>query len=143
MTARLSAEQRRALELLARDPRGVTGHLLVVAHGFEMKMLAGLADQGLVAAVVGESTKAGGNAIEVVPSGSLPQGEGRLIRDRLRRSRSHSAGYCTNVYPMSGNVRSIPGQISETWFIPLTNAASPSEISDDLSAGSAANTLHT
>jgi hypothetical protein len=66
MTARLSAEQRRALELLAREPRGVTGHLLVVAHGFEMKMLAGLAHQRLVAAVVGESTKAGRNAIEVV-----------------------------------------------------------------------------
>jgi hypothetical protein len=66
MTAPLSAEQRRALELLAREPRGVTGHLLGVAHGFEMKMLAGLAHQGLVAAVVGESTKAGGNVIEVV-----------------------------------------------------------------------------
>jgi hypothetical protein len=30
MTARLSAEQRRALELLAREPRGITGHLLEV-----------------------------------------------------------------------------------------------------------------
>jgi hypothetical protein len=66
MTPRLSAEQRRALERLAREPRGVTGHLLVIAHGFEMKMPAGLAYEGLVAAVVGESTKAGGNAIEVI-----------------------------------------------------------------------------
>jgi hypothetical protein len=29
MTVRLGVEQRRALELLAREPRGVTGHLLV------------------------------------------------------------------------------------------------------------------
>jgi hypothetical protein len=64
--ARLSAEQRRALELLAREPRGVTGHLLVIAYGFEVKMLAGLVHEGLVAAVVGESTKAGGKAIEAV-----------------------------------------------------------------------------
>ena len=35
----LNPEQRRALELLARDPRGATGHLFVIAHGFEMKML--------------------------------------------------------------------------------------------------------
>jgi hypothetical protein len=65
MTARLSAEQRRALELLARQPRGVTGHLLEVT-GLKMRMLAGLAHRVLVAAVVGESTKASGKAIEVV-----------------------------------------------------------------------------
>jgi hypothetical protein len=63
---RITPEQRRALELLAREPRGVTGHLLVIGHGFEMKMLAGLAQEELVAAVVGESVKAGGNATEVV-----------------------------------------------------------------------------
>ncbi len=62
----LSSEQRRALELLARDPQGATGHLLVIAHGFEMKMLAGLVHEGLAAAIVGESIKAGGKAIEVV-----------------------------------------------------------------------------
>ncbi len=62
----LRAEQRRALEVLAREPRGVTGHLLVITHGFEMKMLAGLAHEGLVAAIVGDSAKADGKAIEVV-----------------------------------------------------------------------------
>jgi hypothetical protein len=46
---RLSSEQRRALELLASDPRGATGHLLVIAHGFEMKMLAGLPAASLFA----------------------------------------------------------------------------------------------
>jgi hypothetical protein len=66
MTVRLSVEQRRALELLAREPRGVTGHLLVTAHGFETKTLAGLAHEGLVAAAVGDRLKVGGNAIEVV-----------------------------------------------------------------------------
>jgi hypothetical protein len=39
--ARITPEQRRALEVLARDPRGATGHLLMIAHGFEMKTLAG------------------------------------------------------------------------------------------------------
>ncbi len=63
---RITPEQRRALELLARDPNGATGHLLVIAHGFEMKMLAGLVHEGLAAAIVGESIKAGGKAIEVV-----------------------------------------------------------------------------
>jgi hypothetical protein len=63
---RITPEQRRVLELLAREPRGVTGHLLVIGHGFEMKMLAGLAQDELVAAVVGESVKAGDNATEVV-----------------------------------------------------------------------------
>jgi len=63
---RLSAEQRRALELLARDPQGATGHLLVIAHGFEMKLLAGLVHEGLATAMVGESVKTGGKAVEVV-----------------------------------------------------------------------------
>jgi hypothetical protein len=61
----ITPEQHRVLELLAREPRGVTGHLLVIAHGFEIKMLAELAQEGLVAAVVGESVKAGGGVIEV------------------------------------------------------------------------------
>jgi hypothetical protein len=38
----------------------------VIAHGFEMKMLAGLVHEGLAAAIVGESIKAGGKAVEVV-----------------------------------------------------------------------------
>jgi hypothetical protein len=63
---RLTPEQRRALELLARDQNGATGHLLVIAHGFEMKMLAGLVHEGLAAAIVGESVKTGGKAVEVV-----------------------------------------------------------------------------
>ena len=63
---RLSPEQRRALELLARDPHGATGHLLLIAHGFEMKMLAGLVHEGLAQAIVGESVKTGGKAVEIV-----------------------------------------------------------------------------
>jgi hypothetical protein len=62
----LGSEQRQALELLAHDPRGATGHLLMIAHGFEMKMLAGLVHDGLVEAKVGESVKAGGKTIEVI-----------------------------------------------------------------------------
>ena len=65
-TRPLSAEQRRALELLANDPRGATGNLLVIAHGFEIKMLAGLVHEGLAAAILGEPMKTAGKTIEVV-----------------------------------------------------------------------------
>jgi hypothetical protein len=63
---RLTREQRRSLELLVSDPRGATGDRLVIAHGFETKMLAGLVHAGLAAAVVGEPVKAGGKTVEVV-----------------------------------------------------------------------------
>jgi hypothetical protein len=77
---RLSCEQRGALELLASGPRGVTGHLLVVERGFEMKMLAGLTHEGLVAAAEGESTKAGDDAIEIVRFWITPAGRRALER---------------------------------------------------------------
>jgi hypothetical protein len=38
----------------------------VIAHGFEMKLLAGLVHEGLATAMVGESVKTGGKAVEVV-----------------------------------------------------------------------------
>ena len=65
-SSRITPEQRRALEILAHDPRGTTGHLLMIAHGFEMKMLAGLVHEGLAEAKVGESVKAGDKMVEVV-----------------------------------------------------------------------------
>jgi hypothetical protein len=46
-TPRLSANQRQALELLASDPHGATEQLLVVAHGFDSDMIAGLVGSGL------------------------------------------------------------------------------------------------
>jgi hypothetical protein len=46
-TPRLSADQRQALELLASDPHGATEQLLVVAHGFDSDMIAGLVGSGL------------------------------------------------------------------------------------------------
>ena len=48
------------------DPHGATGHLLLIAHGFEMKMLPGLVHEGLAQATVGESVKTGGKAVEIV-----------------------------------------------------------------------------
>jgi len=53
---RLSTEQRRSLELLASDPYGATGGRLVIANGFETKMLAGLVHEGLVTAIVARAT---------------------------------------------------------------------------------------
>ena len=63
---RLTQEQRRALELLAKDPHGATDGLLVIAHGFETRMLAGLVDQRLATALVGEGVEAGGKTVETV-----------------------------------------------------------------------------
>ena len=62
---RFSAEQRQVLELLAGRPHGVTERLLVLAHGFDSDMIAGLVHEGLVAAKR-ESMKADGKTIEVV-----------------------------------------------------------------------------
>jgi hypothetical protein len=62
---RFSAEQRQVLELLASRPHGVTERLLVLAHGFDSDMIAGLVHERLVAAQR-ESMKADGKTIEVV-----------------------------------------------------------------------------
>ena len=43
----LTAEQRRALELLASDPHGVAEGLLVLGHGFDSDMIADLVRQEL------------------------------------------------------------------------------------------------
>src|SRR6266436_8114010 len=64
---------RRALELLARDPRGATGHLLMIAHRFEMKMLAGLVHEGLAEA------KVGGRGRPVLDHGRGAEGDRRPL----------------------------------------------------------------
>jgi hypothetical protein len=63
--ARLSAEQRRALTLLASSRHGVNEELLVRGHGFGRGVLASLVRRGL-AATEREVVMAGGEAIEVV-----------------------------------------------------------------------------
>jgi hypothetical protein len=47
----LSEEQRHALTLLASIPYGVTEDLLVLAHGFNRAMIAGLVHEGLATAL--------------------------------------------------------------------------------------------
>jgi hypothetical protein len=44
----LSPNSRRALELLAGSPDGVTEEMLVYGHGFSRQLLAGLVRAGLV-----------------------------------------------------------------------------------------------
>ena len=61
----LRGEQRRALELLGSIPHGVAEDLLVLAHGFDSDMIAGLVQAGLAAARR-EIVEAGGPPIEVV-----------------------------------------------------------------------------
>ena len=46
----LSIEQRRALALLASNLDGIIEELLVLAHGFNRDMIAGLVDAGLATA---------------------------------------------------------------------------------------------
>src|SRR5260370_30554139 len=55
---RFSREQRRALEMLASAPRGISEQSLVVAHGFAAELLAELVLAGL-ATVVTETVRAG------------------------------------------------------------------------------------
>ena len=62
---RVSAEQRRALRLLAGSRHGVNAALLVHGHGFKRRVLAGLIRRKLTAAER-EVAMAGGKTIEVV-----------------------------------------------------------------------------
>ena len=62
---RLTREQREALELLADIPHGVTESLLVLAHGFNSDVIAGLVSTGLATARR-ETIRAGGKPAEVV-----------------------------------------------------------------------------
>jgi hypothetical protein len=62
---RLSVEQRRALEMLASSAHDVTEDLLVLAHGFDGDMIAGLVRTGLATAQR-EGVMAGGESVEVV-----------------------------------------------------------------------------
>ena len=57
--------RRRALELLASRPGGITKKLLMLGHGFDGDMIAGLVRTGLATAER-ETTKAGGKTIENV-----------------------------------------------------------------------------
>lgn len=49
---RLTADQRRALRLLANDPQGVT-EAMMLAHGFRRAMLARLVLKGLMTVTTG------------------------------------------------------------------------------------------
>jgi hypothetical protein len=62
---RLTRAQRRAMELLASNADGATEDLLVLAHGFDRDMIAGLVHERLATAKR-DSMKAGGKTIEVV-----------------------------------------------------------------------------
>ena len=65
---RLSPQPRRALELLkllTSSPHGATKKLLVVVHGFDTDMIAGLVRTGLATAER-ESVNARGKTIEVI-----------------------------------------------------------------------------
>jgi len=62
---RLNPMRRRALELFASRPNGLTKKLLVRAHTFDTDMIAGLVRTGLATAER-ESVNARGKTIEVI-----------------------------------------------------------------------------
>ena len=62
----MNPEQRRALELLAQSPRrGCTEDMMMVAHKFEIDVLAKLIGNGLAIATT-ESVRTGGRMVDVV-----------------------------------------------------------------------------
>jgi hypothetical protein len=63
---RLSAEQRRALAMLADAGRNGVTAAITLANGFKTKMLAHLDREGLATAMIAERMKDGGKMIEVV-----------------------------------------------------------------------------
>jgi hypothetical protein len=73
MTRRLNVEQRQALEVLAGSPHGVTEDLLVLAHGFDSDMIAGLVNAGFASARR-ETMRAGGKTGEIVYIGITDAG---------------------------------------------------------------------
>jgi hypothetical protein len=62
----LTREQRRALELLAGIPHGISEDLLALAHGFNRHMIAGLVEEGLATARREIVAAPGRTTIEVV-----------------------------------------------------------------------------
>jgi hypothetical protein len=60
----MNPEQRRALELLAQSPRGCTEDMMV-AHKFEIDVLAKLIGNGLATATT-ESVRTGDRVVDVV-----------------------------------------------------------------------------
>jgi hypothetical protein len=63
---RFSAEQRRALAMLADAGRNGVTAAIMLANGFKTKMLAHLDREGLATAMIAERVKDGGKMIEVV-----------------------------------------------------------------------------
>jgi uncharacterized membrane protein len=62
----LGPDQRRALELLAKIPFGISADLLAVTHGFDRGMIAGLVEAGLATARSEIVTAPSHTIIEVV-----------------------------------------------------------------------------
>jgi hypothetical protein len=64
--------------MLASDGNGVTWNRLVIAHGFETKMLVGFVHEGLAEAIVGEPMTDGGKTVEGVRIMITQAGRGAL-----------------------------------------------------------------
>ena len=61
----MTPDQRRALAVLSRTPRGMTKAALIYGHGFTADLLAELVSDGFATATPG-TVRAGGRPIEVI-----------------------------------------------------------------------------
>ena len=83
----LTAEQCRALAMLARAGLDGASQALLMAHGFCVSMIVGLVDHGL-ATLTREKVRAGSRLIEGGRCGSRPSGERLSSRKASRTSLS-------------------------------------------------------
>src|SRR5258707_666491 len=81
---RLSAEQRRALAMLADAGRNGVTAAIMLANGLKTKMLAHLDREGLATAMIAERVKDGGKIIDLVRAG-LATAERKTVRIHRRR----------------------------------------------------------
>ena len=76
----LTAEQRRALAMLATAGRNGTTQALLSAHGFDAGMIAGLVNQGLVT-LTAEKVRAGAKLIAVAKARITEAGRNALTAE--------------------------------------------------------------
>lgn len=79
----MNPEQCRALELLAQSPRGCTEDMMMVAHKFEIDVLAKLIGNGLATATT-ESVRTGDRMVDVVRLQITEDGRQALAGEALR-----------------------------------------------------------
>jgi hypothetical protein len=102
---RRSSEQRRALQMLADIPHGLIEELLVLAHGFDSDMIAGLVRAGLATARR-ETIRRSGKPTEVVRIRITDAGWQALETGAMpKRPSPHKPQPSWNIYHTAGKAK--------------------------------------